>query len=270
MRRTAEHSHRSGPIGRLANRHSQVPQQGCAWFLRICVSLVCGVVVLISCSIAHAQSGSLLSRVDPGQMPTEAPESLPSAAERLPANTLGQCSWTHMAVEPPEEIKIHDIVSVRVDILARVQADGRLQRKRDSTYDAKLKDWIVFKGLRAVGPAPQTDGDQRVQGELRSQYRSEGDLETSESLAFNLAAEIVDIRPNGNLVLEGHANVVLNDEHWSYVLRGTCSPDAIGPNRVVLSRDIVGLSIRKDETGSVAAGYQRGWFQKIFDMIQPF
>ena len=53
-------------------------------------------------------------------------------------------------------------------------------------------------------------------------------------------------------------------------LSGLCRPESIGPNNVVLSRDIIDLDIQKVETGSVAAGYQRGWFQKIFDLIQPF
>jgi flagellar L-ring protein precursor FlgH len=151
-----------------------------------------------------------------------------------------------------------------------MMSDGELRRRKDSRYDARLQDWIVLDGLRAVRPDPQSEGDPRIRGELRSDYRAIGELETSESLAFNLACEVVDIRPNGNLVLEGRSKIVLNDECWTYVLTGICRPEAIGPNNVVLSRDVINLDIKKSETGSVAAGYQRGWFQKLFDLIQPF
>ena len=184
--------------------------------------------------------------------------------------TLQDTSWTYVAVPPPREIQKHDIVSVRVDVLARMSADGELRRRKDARYDARLKDWIILDGLRSVRPDPQTDGEPRMRGELASDYRALGELETSESLAFNLACEVVDIRPNGNLVLEGRSKIVLNDECWTYVLTGICRPEAIGPNNVVLSRDIINLDIKKVETGSVASGYQRGWFQKIFDLIQPF
>lgn len=184
--------------------------------------------------------------------------------------TLRDTSWTYVAVPPPREIQKHDIVSVRVDVLARMSADGELRRRKDARYDARLKDWIILDGLRSMRPDPMTDGEPRMRGELRSDYRSLGELDTSESLAFELACEVVDIRPNGNLVLEGRRKVVVGDECWTNVLTGICRPESIGPNNVVLSRDIVNLDIKKMETGSVASGYQRGWFQKIFDLIQPF
>jgi flagellar L-ring protein precursor FlgH len=244
--------------------------------LAVIITGFCGTLLVQSC---WAQNSSLFARPYP---PTARQPAVPGAsrqqAETAPAPAdasgeaarLGDTSWTYIPVPPPREIQKHDIVSVRVDVLARMASDGELRRRKDARYDARLKDWIILDGLRSVRPSPQTAGDPRVRGELRSDYRAIGELETSESLAFNLACEVVDIRPNGNLVLEGRSKIVLNDEYWSYLLTGICRPEAIGPDNVVLSRDVINLDIKKVETGSVAAGYQRGWFQKIFDLIQPF
>src|SRR5687768_18280936 len=49
-------------------------------------------------------------------------------------------------------------------------------------YDARLNDWIVLEGLRAMKPAPQSEGDQRVQGNLNQLNRVTGQLDTTESL----------------------------------------------------------------------------------------
>ncbi len=224
---------------------------------------------------AWAQNSSLFARrpvtaqVNPEESPYEG-----ELVDRGPSDeldlTLKDGSWTYAPLPPPREIQKHDIVSVRVDVLSRMAADGELRRRKDARYDARLKDWITLQGLRSVRPDPQSEGEPRMRGELRSDYRSIGELETSESLAFNLACEVVDIRPNGNLVLEGRSKIKLGEECWYCVLSGLCRPEAIGPNNVVLSRDVINLDIRKDETGSVASGYQRGWFQKIFDLFQPF
>lgn len=197
----------------------------------------------------------------------DVPDTYP--AEELPL-TLGDVSWTHAPLPPPREIKLNDIITVRVDVMARMQADGELRRRKNARYDARLNDWVVFHGLRWMKPSAQNEGDPRMRGELRSEYRSLGEVESSESLAFNMAVNVVDIRPSGNLILEGRSKVQVNDEVWTYSLLGECQPESIGPNNVVLSRDITNLDIRKDETGSVASGYQRGWFQKLFDLFQPF
>ena len=184
--------------------------------------------------------------------------------------TLEQSSWYHTEPVQMREIQIQDIVSIRVDELARMTAEGELMRRKTGKYDARLKDWILLDGLRKMIPDPQTLGDPRVQGELKSDYRSLGDLETRESLAFNIAVRVVDIRPNGNLILEGNKKIVINDETWDYYIMGVCHKDAVGPGNVVLSRDLADLDVKKREGGSVAAGYQRGWFMKLFDLIQPF
>ena len=42
----------------------------------------------------------------------------------------------------------------------------------DTGDDARLNDWIILKGLRAIKPAPQSDGDQRVQGNLQQLNRN--------------------------------------------------------------------------------------------------
>lgn len=223
-----------------------------------------------------AQNSSLLSRrTSPSRVAAGAAGAPGSSApeqigRRRPGARLGDCSWIYKPVPPPRKIQKHDIVSVRVDVIARMESDGELRRRKDAKYDARLKDWIILDGLRSVRPSPQTEGEPRMRGELKSDYRALGELETSESLAFNLACEVVDIRPNGNLVLEGRSMIVINEERWSYVVTGICRPEAIGPDNVVLSRDIINLDVRKVETGSVATSYQRGWFQKLFDLIQPF
>jgi flagellar L-ring protein FlgH len=224
-----------------------------------------GAAVMCLATTGYAQDSSLYARE--AARPIK-PQDGPAVAE--PGLKLSDASWIYTPTPPPREIQKHDIVSVRVDIMSRMQSDGELRRRKNGLYDARLNDWIIFDGLRWVKPSPQSDGDPRVRGELRSQYRSLGELETSESLALNIAAEVVDIRPNGNLVLEGRATTRINDETWTVTMSGMCRPDSIGPNNVVLSRDVINLDVRKIETGSVAAGYQRGWFQKLFDIFQPF
>lgn len=215
---------------------------------------------------ARGQDSSLYRR----ENAREAKSPAVSAQDGEPDMTLGDMSWIYVPTPPPREIQKHDIISVRVDMLARMQSDGELRRRKNGQYDARLNDWLILDGLRWMKPSPQSDGDPRVRGQLRSDYQTLGELQTSESLVFNIAAEVVDIRPNGNLVLEGRATARVNEEVWTVMLSGLCRPESIGPNNLVLSRDIINLNIRKVETGSVAAGYQRGWFQKMFDLFQPF
>ncbi len=179
-------------------------------------------------------------------------------------------TYGYIPAPPPRELRKHDIITVRVDEVQRVKSTGETSARRNALYDALLKDWPMLIGLKAIKPSPQAQGDQRVNGQLNTIYRSEGELETNELVTFNISAEIVDIRPNGNVVLEAHKNVRVNNEVWSVSLTGECRPQDISPDNVVLSRHIANLQIQKFERGNVRESYRRGWFTKLFHLFQPF
>src|SRR5437016_3506156 len=72
-------------------------------------------------------------------------------------------SWYEIPLPPTKEVRVNDIITIRVDTGARLSESGQLQRRRTGQYDARLNDWVVLEGLRAIKPAPQSDGDQRIQ-----------------------------------------------------------------------------------------------------------
>lgn len=217
-------------------------------------------LLLLSCSAfpltAHAQNSSLLHR------------DLPTGP--APPPTLGDYSWILTPGVVPKELRVHDIVSIRVQEGAQMLAEGQVERRRNMLYNAALLDWVRFDKNLNLRPAPQTEGDLRLKGQLDQLYRADSEVETRESLTFNIAAHIVDIRPNGTLVLEAHRQIKNNHEVWEYSLSGICRKEDIGPGNVVLSRDIAELKVDKRECGNVRDGYRRGWFVKLLDQLSPF
>lgn len=167
-------------------------------------------------------------------------------------------------------LRINDLVTIRVDIRSVTSSEGEAQRRRNLLYDAVLRDWVVLKGIDEVKPSGQSGGDPRIQAQINSLFRAEGGVETIESVKFNITATVVDIRPNGSLVLEAHARVNNNDEVWEYSLSGICRAEDIGPDNVILSQYIAQLSVHKRERGHVRDSYRRGWLGRFWDVVRPF
>ena len=218
-----------------------------------CVGAACA---LAACARVEAQNSSL------------AAEALPSgqAAPLL----LDNGSWTYVPKVMPRVLAIQDRVTVRVDELARMQSEGEVERRKNAQYDARLQDWVRLIGLKALKPAVQAEGDPRIRGQLQQLFRAESDVETRESLALNIACTVADIRPNGDLVLEGHKQIRINDDVWEVSLTGICRRQDVGPDNVVLSRNIVDMKLDKRERGHVRDGYRRGWLGRWMDEFQPF
>ncbi|PHQ33204.1 flagellar basal body L-ring protein FlgH [Rhodopirellula bahusiensis] len=217
----------------------------------------------------------MAERVPTGQYPDDANE--PNSMEAAPtydnspppAVGLAGVSWTYQPAPPMRAFRVQDIVTIRVDEIARMMAEGDTEKRRVSLFQATLSEWIKL-GSGGLIPDPQEDGDPTVDAQTTANSRAEASVESRESMSFNIAARIVDIRPNGNLVVEARKQYRVNDNLWETSLSGICRAQDIGPDNVVLSRDLIDLEINKQDQGQLRDGYRRGWFQRAFDRLKPF
>ena len=187
------------------------------------------------------------------------------------AGLLGlQSSWGYVPPVPARVLKLHDIVSIRIEETSTSLATGNATSRKTTSYDAVLIDWIRLVGLDTIKPAPQSDGNPRVQANQNEVYRGDSTIRTSEAFTRNIAAEIVDIKPNGHIVLDATKVIDENDNSWRYSLTGICRSQDIGPDNVVLRRNLIQSHIKKQDLGHVRDGYSRGWLTKLVARIKPF
>jgi flagellar L-ring protein precursor FlgH len=185
---------------------------------------------------------------------------------------LQNSSFIHLDLPPearPRELQEQDIITVLVDFRSRFLSEGDAESRKTASIAGVLSDWLRLDG-GALKPAPQSDGDPTIAGSLNSQFRAESDVELRDSLTFRMAVKIVDIRPNGNLVIEGHQEIRNNEERWRISLTGVVRREAIQADRTVSSDSIVELNIDKEEMGQVRDGYSRGWLGRWYDRYKPF
>lgn len=178
-------------------------------------------------------------------------------------------SWIHETPKELKEIRKWDIITIIVSQQSTVISEGEMDRKKKAHGDLILTDWILLKGLHAY-PDPQSLGDPHIKGQLDNKMRSEATLETRDSMKFKIACHVVDIRPNGNLILEGRHSIQNNRDAWDCALTGEVRPEDVAPDNTVLSENVADLRINKQERGHVRDGYRRGWLLRWLDKWQPF
>jgi flagellar L-ring protein precursor FlgH len=200
----------------------------------------------------NAQNSSLFGRPDPNR-----------------GLILTDYSWTYQKPNEPHPIRLHDLVTVQVDEKSVVTSQGQMDRKKKAYGDLKLPNWILLKGLAAV-PDPQTAGVPHVRGEIDNKMQSQANLQTKDWMKFLIACEVVDIRPNGNLVIEGRRTIKNNEDTWEYSLSGEIRAEDVLPNNTVLSQNVSNMRLAKREEGHVRDGYRRGWALEWLDKYQPF
>lgn len=217
------------------------------------------VAVVLVAAPALAQEGSLTFGV---------PVLEPSAATA----TLNNSSFIYQTL-PPEAmqrpLEKQSIITVLVDYRSVMQSEGSGESRRTGAYNAALTNWLKFDG-KNIRRAPQSGGDPTVSGTLNSQMRAESEVEQREALTFPIAATVVDIQPNGNLVIEGRSEVHLNEEVWMAYISGVVPRQMIGPDWTVRDTAIADKRIYKHEKGAVRDGYSRGWLGQWYGKYKPF
>lgn len=213
---------------------------------------------------AAAQDASLLRSGPVRQASAEGAEFI-----RSQPLTLEGVSLLYTPPQPVRVLQLRDILTVVVNVNSRMQSDGDVENRKRSNLDAILADWIVLNNGK-MAPDIQIEGDPRLQAQLNSQFRAEGDMSSRNTLTFSIAAQVVDVRPNGGLVIEARKEVTINDEVWERSLTGVIRREDVTPDNKVQSEDIANLRIHTRETGQVRDGYKRGWLQRFYDRMLPF
>jgi flagellar L-ring protein precursor FlgH len=209
-----------------------------------------------SAARAHGQDSSLFHH----DLPVKGQDAL----------RLSSSSWLFQKSDPPAQVRMHDLITIVVDEKSAVTSTGQLNRQKTGKFDAELKDWIHFAPGWSMKPSPMSNGQPKANGTLDSQYQAQADLETKDALSFKISAEIVDVRPNGNLVVEAHHRIQVNEDIWVASLRGVVRREDVLPNNTVLSQNIAELEIEKKEVGNVRDGYRRGWLVRLYDRFSIF
>jgi flagellar L-ring protein FlgH len=184
--------------------------------------------------------------------------------------TMQQGSLVYSAAPEARAFQMQDIVQVRVDEVARMTSQGRNDQRKNASFNAILNNWIRLNGFRRIENDEFEDGNPQVRGSVQETYRAESQLETTERLTLNIASTIVDIRPNGNLVIEGHKEVRINDQTWRVSLTGICRQQDIGRDNTITSDRVIDFRLAKHESGTTRDGYRRGWFKSAYDRWAPF
>ncbi len=211
--------------------------------------------MLLLASGAQAQDSSLFQR---------GPRSL-----NEPFLTVDNASLLYRRPNPPKTLKLHDLVTVVVSLNSRMLSEGDAESRKTANIQAVLADWVGLDGL-ALRPDPQTPGDPTIDGSLSSQYRAESDIETRNTLTFTIQSTVVDVRPNGNLVIEARQEVTNNGEIWEKSITGIIRREDVNPDNTVESDKVADLRLFKRERGTVRDGYRRGWLVKFYDRFHPF
>jgi len=101
-------------------------------------------------------------------------------------------------------------------------------------------------------------------------YSGTGSTTRKDNLTATMTARVIDVLSNGNLLIEGRRNVMVNHEDQTIILEGTVRPRDITPDNAINSSLIADARITYSGNGVISDRQRPGWLMNIIDTIWPF
>ena len=109
-----------------------------------------------------------------------------------------------------------------------------------------------------------------VASKYDSTFEGSGTTKRSGQFEASITARVVEVLPNGNLVIEGKKDTILNNEHQYLVLSGIIRPEDLSVDNVVDSNLISDARIEYSGKGVIGDEQKPGWMMRILDNVWPF
>jgi flagellar L-ring protein FlgH len=185
-----------------------------------------------------------------------------------PPRSIKQDSWIYIDEPDPREVRQHDLITIIVDEKSEVISNSRFNRMRQATLKAELKEFVRIGKTGNLRPA--AEDQPTIDGNLNGRFNGTGQQTDQEGIRYRIAARVVDVLPNGNVVLEARKTIQTNRDVWSYTLTGELRSVDIQANNTALSENIYDLRITRMKTGKVNDSARLPWGSRLLDIIFPF
>lgn len=159
-----------------------------------------------------------------------------------------------------------DLVVVKVEEVADAQrnADTDLTRKSDFGFDI-----AAFLKVAGVGVGTDASVDAKLAAGLESGFRGTGAARRTERLTATVPALVRTVLPNGNLFIEGHRVVLVNQEEHHFYISGVVRPIDIDQQNSIKSSMIADAEVEFTGRGNLTDNERQGWLTRFFNWISP-
>lgn len=101
-------------------------------------------------------------------------------------------------------------------------------------------------------------------------FSGKGDTVNKNEFKGSLTTTVVDILPNGHLVITGEKQVGVNENVDVLRFSGTVDPRALQPGSLVSSTRIANVRIESRGRGAQSEAQAMGWLGRFFNTVTPF
>ena len=229
--------------------------------VRALPALTVSIAIAMSAA-AHAQQGApaTAAPVSPQQAGTVTTRKYEDLYERYLASArsthMQNALWMADLTTDPKARRLNDLVTVKVieSLTATGTADANVAKTSDA--DVRIPANQIAREIGRILPFSS-----------ETTFNGAGGTTRSTQLSATVTARVVEVLPNGDLVIEGVREVDINGDRNLVVLTGVIRSVDVQPGNVVLSARVGQLQIRSLSQGLIKDSLTPGWLIRALNKV---
>jgi flagellar L-ring protein FlgH len=228
------------------------------------------VVVLAWSALCRPVAGKT-PKVLPGRVATPPEASLASYVQRVRAQQAAEVRTPGSIWSPNGQLvrlgtdvkgfRLHDVVSILVTESLAASTDGQVKNSRASNANSSIT--ALFGALK-----PSNALQNLVNQTSASGLTAQGQSTTNSSLATTFGGEVVDVLPNGMLVVQATRQLTFSQQTQLIRLRGLVRPEDVSAQNQIQSTSMTDLELEVTGKGIVTDSTYRQnplvrWLERI-------
>ncbi len=214
----------------------------------------------------------LASVQDPSRIAGATPVSMPmprmETGERLPNSLWRTGSRTFFRDQRAG--RVGDVLTVVISIDEKAQLQNQTKRSRQNSDDADVTNLFGYEGKLAEWFPTGVDPTSLVRMGSNTSNDGKGSVDRSEKINLRVAAVVTQVLPNGNLVIAGRQQVVVNYDLRELRVTGVIRPEDVSSENTVSYDQIAEARIAYGGRGMINDMQQPRYGSQVLDILMPF
>ncbi|MBA3965215.1 MAG: flagellar basal body L-ring protein FlgH [Nitrospirales bacterium] len=204
--------------------------------------------------------------------PTQIPqiEAEPNIPKKDSPSTLGSLwdpeNGRAFMFEDRRAGRIGDIVVVQIVEQHRGSKKANTKADREANLSAGASGGFLGLGSLTQKFAEYFD----IKASTSNDFEGEGSTSREDTLTGTIAANVLEVFPNGDLRIRGKREVTVNSEKQTMTIKGIVRRIDLDTENMVLSSKVADAEISYTGLGVVDDVQRPGWATRIFNWITPF
>lgn len=223
-----------------------------------------GVVLAMLCltGCETLRQSPKVTLVDPSQYGNGSVRAAQTAVPITPSGSLFLSANYRPAFESYRARQVGDVMTIEISESVNAKQSSSSSIDRSSALNASLT------ALPLLGTALNAQLGTGVKS--GQTFGGKGGTESENNFSGTITATVVEILPNGHLVLFGEKQMGLNENVEVLKFSGTVDPRSIRTGNVISSAQVANARIASGSLGAQGDAQAMGWLSRVFMKYLPF